>query len=97
MNQEAELKKELRHIEIKKQKVKDSFENEKDWISFCQLTKPIPQKRIPKMPSTNLGWYLSQYNLIQEKKSQLTPTQRIRVKNVVHHYARIGDISLTFE
>lgn len=78
---------------------RDDFETESEWINFLDFTKPIPVriKKAPKMPCYTLREYLDQYNLVINKKDNLTGTQRAIVKNVIHDHVRKGTIILTKE
>ena len=77
----------------------EDFEKEEDWYNFLVQTKPIPLrvKKIPKLPFTSLRDCLAEYNLIMEKKSDLSGTQMIMVKNIIHNSLRKGIIVLTIE
>lgn len=77
-----------------KQVTRENFETDEAYNSFLEFTKPIFTKRNPKMPFSKLSDYLNEYNLIQEGKSSLTATQRIKVKNVIHVEVRNGNIKL---
>lgn len=89
--------KETSNIETVQQLTVDDFKNVDEFNEFLNHTKQIPQRRIPKIPFSTLGEYLEEYNKIMSKESILTPAQRIRIKNVIHIYARKGDIRLSFK
>lgn len=75
--------------------VKESdFATFEEWNAFLLFTKPILMKKIPKMPFRSLGDYLKHYNLMSDKKDNLTGIQRILVKNVIHTEMRKGTITL---
>lgn len=75
------------------------FKTEKDYNDFMKFTKPIPLKRKVKMPGRlkTMQQFLDEYNLIMQRKSELSGSQRIVVKNVIHFEARRGTITLTTE
>jgi len=90
------IKKQVRKIEPVK---REHFKTEEEWNAFLEFTKPIflRLKKVPDLPCKTLGEYLQEYNLIMKKQSQLTATQRIMVKNVIHVEVRKGTITLTTE
>jgi hypothetical protein len=73
-----------------------TFKTEEEEIEFMKQTEPIPLSKPVKMPSyvRTLGHYVKQYTLIQKKESKLTGSQRIIVKNIVHHNLRTGNLVL---
>lgn len=71
--------------------------SEEDINRFEEFTKPIPLSKIPQMPFSSIASYLNEYNLIMKKKSQLTGSQRIHVKNVIHAEVRKGNVKLMLE
>jgi len=75
--------------------VKESdFKTFEEWNAFLIFTRPILMKKVPKMPFRTLKDYLEHYNLMSEKKDNLTGIQRILVKNVIHAEMRKGTITL---
>jgi hypothetical protein len=74
---------------------RESFKTDEEYSAFMNFTKPMLMSKVPKMPFKTLGEYLKEYNLIMQKQSQLTATQRIVVKNVIHAEVRKGTITLT--
>lgn len=73
---------------------RESFKTDEEYAAFLEFTKPIHIRKLPKMPFTRLGDYLKEYNLIMSNQSQLSGTQRMVVKNVIHNQVRIGNIEL---
>lgn len=70
------------------------FDTKEELDSFLEDTKHLPLKKVPKMPFNQIKDYIEEYSLIYQKKSKLTGSQRIHIKNTVHYYIRIGKITL---
>lgn len=90
----AKLKKDVSTEEIEIQP--PVFETEEEAIEFMRQTEPIPLSKLPKMPDTvrTINDYLREYELIQRKESKLSGSQRIVVKNIIHHELRTGNLIL---
>jgi hypothetical protein len=72
--------------------------NDEQLAALEQMTKYIHVAKVPRMPFTRMDKYLEAYNRIQMKQAnELTATQRMVVKNVIHSQARIGKITLTIQ
>lgn len=74
---------------------RESFSTDEEYNYFMEFTKPLPVKKLPKMPCKTNGEYLKEYNLIMSNQSTLTGTQRMVVKNIIHDLVRKGYIELT--
>lgn len=74
-----------------------TFKTPEEERIFMEQTKPIPLDKLPKMPDDvrTIGDYVREYKLIQLKKSKLSGSQRIVIKNVVHFELRSGRLVLT--
>lgn len=81
--------------QIPKAVSREDFNTDEEYNAFLEFTKPLwIGNKLPKMPFKTIGDYLKNYNLIMERKSPLTATQRIVVKNVIHDQVRKGNIEL---
>lgn len=74
-----------------------TFDTEEEERIFMEQTKPIPLDKLPEMPKNlrTLGDYVQEYSKIQNRKSLLSGTQRIVVKNIIHNELRTGNLILT--
>jgi hypothetical protein len=73
-----------------------SFKTEEQMNNFLRDTKHIPLNKVPKMPFKMLGDYVEAYlDILEKNPTDLTGTQRIHVKNIVHYNLRKGTIKLT--